>query len=77
MGRYSECSPVPSGPDLLVILLGVFPGCLSLDWFSRENLNRKPWFLHVFTIKLVGLSGVNFPIIQFYDTKVDSLDQKD
>jgi len=30
----------------------------SWHWVGlRENLNRKPWFLHVFTIKLVGLSG--------------------
>ena len=25
-------------------------GVHSMDWFSWENLNRKPWFLHVFTI---------------------------
>ena len=39
----------------------------SLDWFCWEILTRKPWFLHVFTIKLIGLSGENFPIIQFYE----------
>ena len=44
---------------------------VSLDWFVGENLHRKPWFLHVFTIKLIGLSGENFPIIQFYDGAFD------
>jgi hypothetical protein len=29
----------------------------------RENLNRKPWFLP----SNIGISGSNFPIIQFYD----------
>ena len=40
------------------------------QWIGlRENLNRKPWFLHVFTIKYMGFLwfSVNFPIIQFYD----------
>ena len=35
----------------------------SLDWFCRENLNRKPWFL----LSNIGLKPVNFPIIQFYE----------
>ena len=40
-----------------------------IHWIGlKENLNRKPWCLHVFTIKLIGLSGFNVPIIQFYDT---------
>ena len=48
------------------------------QWIGlRENLNRKPWFLHVFTIKYIYIYmwvfygflwfSVNFPIIQFYD----------
>jgi hypothetical protein len=41
----------------------------SMDGFRRENLNRKPWFLHVFTIKLIGVSGQNVPMMQFYDGK--------
>ena len=28
--------------------------CPSMDWFCWENLNRKPGFLHVFTIKYRG-----------------------
>ena len=38
--------------------------CFS-HWIGlRENLNRKPMgFYH----QMVGLSGSNFPIIQFYD----------
>ena len=40
-----------------------------MDWFVGENLNRKPM---VFTIKLIGGSGSNFPIIQFYDTQLPS-----
>ena len=30
----------------------------SLDWFSRENLHRKPWFLPL----NMGVSGSNFPV---------------
>ena len=33
-----------------------------MDWF-KGNLNRKPWFLP----SNIGVSGSNFPIIQFYD----------
>jgi hypothetical protein len=29
-----------------------------LDWFARENLN---WKHQVFTIKIMGVSGFNFP----------------
>ena len=37
----------------------------KFHWIGlRENLNRKPM---VFTIKFIGLSGSNFPIIQFYE----------
>ena len=32
--------------------------------FVGKILTGNPW---VFTIKLVGLSGFNFPIIQFYE----------
>jgi hypothetical protein len=37
-------------------------GC-SMDWFKGKS---EPETM-VFTIKLVGLSGFNFPIIQFYE----------
>ena len=37
---------------------------LSMDWFSWENLNRKPWFL---PSNCLGFP-VKFPIIQFYET---------
>ena len=43
---------------------------MAIDWFWRENLNRKPWvFYHQL---IIGVSGENFPIIQFYDTMVIS-----
>ena len=41
-----------------------------MDWFSWENLQPETM---VFTMKfdgvsnMIGLSGENFPIIQFYD----------
>jgi hypothetical protein len=39
-----------------------------MDWFSRENLNRKPMgFYH----RKKGVSGFNVPIIQFYDISID------
>ena len=38
----------------------------TMDWFCWENLNQKPWFLP-FWPSNIGLSGENFPIIQFYD----------
>ena len=28
----------------------------SMDWLSWENLEETLWFLHVFTIKLIGVS---------------------
>ena len=40
-----------------VLSIGGFP-FVSMDWFCWENLNRKPM---VFTIKIMGVSGVNFP----------------
>ena len=39
----------------------------SMDWFVRENLHRwNPWVSFYHQI-YIGLSGVNFPIIQFYE----------
>ena len=35
----------------------------SMDWFVGENLNRKPGFLP----SNLGVSGSNFPVIQFCD----------
>jgi hypothetical protein len=44
-----------------------FSRCLkqSMDWFCWENLHRETM---VFTMKLIGVSGSNFPIIQFHET---------
>ena len=36
--------------------------------FVGKILTGNPW---VFTIKLIGVSGVNFPIIQFYDITLE------
>ena len=36
-----------------------------MDWFCWENLHRETM---VFTMKLIGVSGSNFPIIQFHET---------
>ena len=41
---------------------------LSMDWFKGKS---TPETHGVFTIKLVGLSGSNFPIIQFYETNIE------
>ena len=42
---------------------------LSMDWFSRENLNRKPMgFYHQIAWAFHGVSGSNFPIIQFCES---------
>ena len=53
---------------LISIVLCLIYGLIyfSIDqWIGvRENRNGKPWF---FTIKLVGVSGFNFPIIQFFE----------
>jgi len=39
----------------------------SCHWIGlRENFDRKPWFLP----SNIRLSGLNFPIIQFYDGKI-------
>ena len=53
-----------TGWDMMGCIL--YPRCLC-HWigFVGENRDRKPWF--IFTIKLIGLSGENVPIIQFYD----------
>ena len=64
------------GPHLLVVFFGPRPWetmalrrsamCSSTAWigFLGKIETGKPW---VFTIKLFGLSGFNFPIIQFYE----------
>ena len=47
-GRYSECSPEAAGPDLLIILLGVFGGvaacgCIGFVayWFGCRGKNQR------------------------------------
>ena len=43
---------------------------MDISWIWGKILTGNPW---LFTIKLVGLSGKNFPIIQFYDGDGDWL----
>jgi hypothetical protein len=38
----------------------------SMDWFSRENRNRKP---SIFSLNM-GFSGFNFPLNQSIERKI-------
>ena len=47
-GRFAD----PAGGKLTIMKTTQFVGeARSMDWFCCENLHRKPWFLHVFTIR--------------------------
>ena len=43
----------------------------NINWigFHGKIFTGNPWFLHVFTMKYIRLSGFNFPIIQFYEVR--------
>ena len=65
--RWHWCDPTWRFPEMELPLVIIHFNQIfhySLDWFSREKLNRKPWcFYH----QIDRLSGENCPIIQFYE----------
>ena len=53
------------GRDLNHLVLRPWPSINGLVWNGENLKSGNPW---VFTIKFFGLSGLIFPIIQFYES---------